>query len=81
MSRTTDSCETVSTAYDKLTLKFKTITQLQRAKSVLEYDQLVFMGQAEATSKERGAQLSALAELIHEKETDPILGELLKQVR
>ncbi len=81
MSRTTDSCDTQSTAYDKLTLKLKTITQLKRAKSVLEYDQLVFMGQAEATAKERGAQLSALAELIHEKETDPILGELLKQAQ
>jgi carboxypeptidase Taq len=81
MSRTTDSCEAVSTAYEKLITKLKSITQLQRAKAVLEYDQLVFMGQAEATSKERGAQLSALAELIHEKETDPILGNLLTKAQ
>ena len=57
----------------------KTITQLKRAKSVLEYDRLVFMPQAEATARERGAQLAALAELIHVKETDPALSELIEQ--
>lgn len=66
-----------ASAYGKLTSKLKSITQLHRAQSVLEYDQLVFMPQAEATSRERGAQLSALAELIHEKETDPRLMELI----
>jgi carboxypeptidase Taq len=79
MSTSAETCETVTSAYDKLTTKLKTITQLQRAKSVLEYDQLVFMPQAEATAGERGAQLTALAELIHEKKTDPALGELLQQ--
>jgi len=80
MSTATDACEAVDTAYDKLTAKLRSITQLHRAKSVLEYDQLVFMPQAGASSKERGAQLSALAELIHEKETDAVLGDLIQQV-
>ena len=68
-----------STAYATLASKLKTITQLQRAKSVLSYDQLVFMPQA--ASPERGAQLSALAELIHEKETDPSLLDLMNQAQ
>ena len=79
MSTAADSTKAVNTAYDTLTAKLKTITQLKRAKSVLEYDRLVFMPQAGASSKERGAQLAALAELIHEKETDPALGELIQQ--
>jgi carboxypeptidase Taq len=69
--------DVTSLAYGTLTSKLKIITQLHRAKAVLEYDQWVFMPQAEATSRERGAQLSALAELIHEKETDPQLLELI----
>lgn len=80
-SSTTDSPAVADTctAYDTLTTKLKTITQLQRAKSVLTYDQMVFMPGAAAAAKERGAQLSALSELIHEKETDPVLGELIQQ--
>jgi carboxypeptidase Taq len=79
MSTTSTSDVTPASAYATLTSKLKSITQLHRAKAVLEYDQWVFMPQAEATSRERGAQLSALAELIHEKETDPRLWELIAQ--
>jgi carboxypeptidase Taq len=68
---------TTITAYQKLVTKLETITQLSRASAVLGYDQLVFMPSTAAA--ERGAQLGALASVIHEKRTDPELLELMDQ--
>jgi carboxypeptidase Taq len=65
------------TAYQKLATKLETITQLSRASAVLGYDQLVFMPSPAAA--ERGAQLGALASVIHEKQTDPELLQLMDQ--
>jgi carboxypeptidase Taq len=85
-SSTTTATETtsksffkVSPSYEELVEKLKTITHLQRASAVLGYDQLVFMPQADQTSAERGAQLAALASIIHEQSTSPKLLELIDQ--
>ena len=68
-----------SKSYAELVEKLKTITQLERASAVLSYDQLVFMPHgADITSSERGAQMAALASVIHEKKTDPKLLELVE---
>jgi carboxypeptidase Taq len=71
----TEGTATTSTAYQKLVTKLETITQLSRASAVLGYDQLVFMPSTAAA--ERGAQLGALASVIHEKQTDPELLQLM----
>ena len=63
-------------AYKTLLSKLETITQLERVKSILSYDQLVFMPQH--ASADRGAQMSALATLIHEKKTDQALKEAME---
>jgi carboxypeptidase Taq len=78
-STVAEKVETTSKAYVDLVSKLKTITNLQRAKAVLEYDQLVFMPSADATSADRGAQLAALAGLIHEKSTDQSIIDLIEQ--
>jgi carboxypeptidase Taq len=64
-------------AYQQLVSKLETITQLGRASAVLSYDQLVFMPSGAAS--ERGAQLAALATVIHEKKTDPALLTLMDE--
>jgi carboxypeptidase Taq len=61
--------------YTKLIAKLESITHLERCKAVLGYDQLVFM--PEAAAAERGAQMGALATLIHEQKTSMELKELL----
>jgi carboxypeptidase Taq len=75
---TTESMSSSSSidSYSTVLSKLQTITQLQRVKSVLSYDQLVFM--PKNASADRGAQMSALAALLHEKTTDPSLKEALK---
>lgn len=65
-----------SPAYRALLSKLQTITQLERVKSVLNYDQLVFM--PPDASVDRGAQMSALAALIHEKTTDQDLQQVMQ---
>lgn len=65
-----------SPSYKTLLKKLETITHLGRAQSVLNYDQLVFM--PKEASPERGAQLSALAAVLHEKTTDPELKALIE---
>ena len=70
----TDTTQT----YQQLLVKLKAITHLQRAQAVLNYDQLVFM--PEAASAERGAQLAALATILHEKTTDSALKDLMDKV-
>ena len=66
----------ISPAYKTLLSKLQTITQLERVKSVLSYDQLVFM--PPDASVDRGAQMSALASLIHEKTTDIGLQQVME---
>jgi len=75
MTSTTET--SASAAYEELIKKLESITQLSRASAVLGYDQLVFM--PSSASNERAAQMSALAEIIHEKKTDPKLLELMDQ--
>ena len=65
-------------AYDELVKKLKVVTQLSRAQAVLDYDRMVFMSESDRTSAARGAQLSALAGIIHEKATDPSIQKLLE---
>jgi len=60
----------VSDSYATLLTKLNAICQLKRCQSVLTYDQMVFMPKNPQMAAERGAQLSALAGLIHEKSTD-----------
>ena len=66
-------------AYDELLEKLQQISNLKHSQAVLNYDQLVFMPQA--ASAARGAQLSALAGVIHEKSTSPNLKVLLERAQ
>jgi carboxypeptidase Taq len=68
-----------SAAYKELLDKLRTITHLNHASSVLNYDRSVFMSSSERTSLARGKQLAVLATIAHEKATDPQLGKLIDQ--
>lgn len=68
-----------STAYKQLLDKLQTITNLQRASSCLSYDQMVFMPAAARASAARGAQLAALASVIHAHSTDASVKELIEK--
>jgi len=72
------SLEDASEAYKTLKTKLNMITQLERVTGLLDYDQMVFM--PEEAAAERGAQLSALATVVHEKATDKELLTLIEQV-
>eukprot|EP00591_Stephanopyxis_turris_P003736 CAMPEP_0195524868 /NCGR_PEP_ID=MMETSP0794_2-20130614/24961_1 /TAXON_ID=515487 /ORGANISM="Stephanopyxis turris, Strain CCMP 815" /LENGTH=531 /DNA_ID=CAMNT_0040655187 /DNA_START=182 /DNA_END=1777 /DNA_ORIENTATION=- len=78
---TSTKLEDHSEAYKELISKLQLITQLDRASAVLSYDQLVFMPQTEQTSSERGAQMSALASVQHEKKTDPEVLKLILEAK
>jgi carboxypeptidase Taq len=69
----------VSDSYASLLTKLNAICQLKRCQSVLTYDQMVFMPKNPQTAAERGAQLSALAGLIHEKSTDKDILRLIEK--
>jgi carboxypeptidase Taq len=73
--------EEASEAYKKLVAKLRAITQLNRASSVLGYDRMVFMSHDPETAKERGAQISALASIIHEKSVDKEIKELILKAK
>ena len=73
------SLETVSEAYKTLVTKLATISHLQRTNGLLNYDQMVSMPAKAAP--ERGAQMSAMAEIVHEKATDPQLLDLIEQAQ
>jgi carboxypeptidase Taq len=75
------SFEEASEAYKKLVAKLRAITQLNRASSVLGYDRMVFMSHDPETAKERGAQISALASIIHEKSVDKEIKELILKAK
>jgi carboxypeptidase Taq len=72
-----DEATTTKTAYQELVQKLEAITHLGRAQAVLGYDQQVFM--PASASAERGAQLAALATVLHQQRTDPKLLELMDQ--
>lgn len=69
---------TSKTALEQLITKLEGITHLSRASAVLSYDQQVFM--PTSASAERGAQLAALATVLHQQKTDPSLLELMNQI-
>ena len=68
-----------SPSYKQLLEKLRTITHLNQASSVLNYDRSVFMPSADRSSVARGKQLAVLATIAHEKATDPQLGELIEE--
>ena len=55
------------------------IAQLRQASTVLDYDRMTVMPQSKETSDLRGAQLSALAAVIHEKATDSLIPMLIDE--
>ena len=65
-----------STSYAHVVQKLQQVTHLNQAKSLLSYDQLVFM--PKAASVARGAQMSALASVIHELTTSAELKHAIK---
>ena len=69
--------EDISSSYKELVEKAKFIKQLDRASAVLDYDRMVSMPSSEAAAASRGAQLAALAAVIHEKATDKSIPELI----
>jgi carboxypeptidase Taq len=75
---TEDVTANAKEVYQELLTKLETITHLERASSVLSYDQLVFMPSSAAA--DRGAQMSALAGVLHGMKTDSDLKELLERV-
>ncbi|KAL7465021.1 hypothetical protein ACHAXS_005357 [Conticribra weissflogii] len=68
-----------SPSYKLLLDKLRTITHLERASAVLNYDRQVFMPQADDSAAQRGKQLAVLATISHEKATDPEIGSLLEK--
>ena len=81
-SLTDTTAETTATcqSYDELVDILQDITHLSHVSAVLGYDQMVFMPQTDAASSERGKQSAALAAVIHEKSTDPKIGDLLAAI-
>jgi carboxypeptidase Taq len=69
----------LSSNYDELVSKLRAIAHLEQAQSVLNYDRMVFMPKAPESAMARGAQLAALASVIHEKSTDKALMTLLEK--
>jgi carboxypeptidase Taq len=63
----------------ELKQRLQEITDLRAARRVLSWDQSTYMpkGGAEA----RGRQMSTLSKLVHQKFTDPVIGELLEGLR
>jgi Zn-dependent M32 family carboxypeptidase len=70
---------TTKSAYSQLTAKLRAIGSLQQCESILNYDRMVFMPKAPEAAQARGAQLSALASVVHERLTDKALMELLEK--
>ncbi len=64
-------------AYDQLVAKLKAISSLKQCEAILTYDRMVFMPKTAEAAAARGAQISALASVVHEKATDKALFELL----
>jgi carboxypeptidase Taq len=69
----------VKNAYDDLVEKLEEISRLGGIMSTLHWDQEVIMPSGAAES--RAKQISALAGVVHERSTDPRLGECLEQLQ
>jgi len=78
-STTPLTLEEHSPSYASLLDKLRTITHLNHASSVLNYDRQVFMSQTDKTSAARGKQMATLATILHEKSTDPEIGTLIEK--
>ena len=63
--------------YQNLVGKLEELGQLEQVMGILHWDQEVIMPTGGAQA--RGGQLASLAGVIHEKMTDPAIGELLDQ--
>lgn len=68
-----------SPSYKSLLEKLQTITHLNHASAVLNYDRQVFMTQTAEASTARGKQMAVMATITHEKSTDPEIGMLIEQ--
>lgn len=68
----------MKSTYQKLVRKLKELSQLEQIMGILHWDQEVIMPAGGADA--RGGQLASLAGVIHEKVTDPNIGELLDQL-
>ena len=75
----TAKLQDVSEAYKQFLHKLNTITQLRRVSTLLAYDQMVFM--PEKAAPDRGEQMSVMAGLIHEKQTDMEFLKLIEQAQ
>ncbi|TDJ49149.1 MAG: carboxypeptidase M32, partial [Nitrospina sp.] len=64
--------------YQNLVGKLEELGQLEQIMGILHWDQEVIMPTGGARA--RGGQLASLAGVIHEKMTDPAIGELLDQL-
>lgn len=71
--------EQYSPAYKSLVQHLRTISHLNHASSVLNYDRQVFMPQSDMSSFSRGQQLATLASITHEKSIDPQIGQWISQ--
>jgi len=71
--------EEYSESYKNLVKQLSTVSQLERAAAVLNYDEMVFMPGSPETSQQRGLQKSAMASVIHEKSTDLKIGDWIDQ--
>jgi hypothetical protein len=68
-----------SPSYRALLDKLRTISHLNSASSVLNYDRQVFMSsKSDGASSSRGRQLATLASISHEMSTDPNIGALIR---
>ena len=65
-------------AYQNLVNKLEALGQLEQIMGIMHWDQEVIMPAGGAQA--RGGQLASLAGVIHEKITDPSIGELLDQL-
>lgn len=65
-------------AYDDLARRSRERTILASCGSVLGWDEQTYM--PKAGSKHRGDQMAVLAGLVHERGTDPVVGDLLRVV-
>ncbi len=80
---TTTTAAAASSSFEEYSPAFKslvdyylrTISHLNHALAVLNYDQQVFMLQSDKSSMARGKQLATLASIAHDKSTDPQIGQ------
>jgi carboxypeptidase Taq len=63
---------------DTFLFKFRTLHDLQSGQQILEWDQQVMM--PKQGIEQRSHELAALAQVVHEKLTDPELGELIQSL-